>query len=94
MMNQDKTTIIIGASSEIAQAICRLKLQEQTHLILISRELVSMEYENLQWFICDYSNDSISRVVNNVKQQNRMIEQVIICNGLLHNQDFKPEKKA
>lgn len=91
-MNSGKATLIVGANSEIAQSICALKLQKQGRLILISRTPVNFMHDNVTSFTCDYSSDSINTVANEIKQQTSKLEQVIICNGLLHNEKFKPEK--
>jgi NAD(P)-dependent dehydrogenase (short-subunit alcohol dehydrogenase family) len=92
MMNSGQATLIVGANSEIAQSICHLKQKEQAPVILVSRHQLHIDDDSKCAYTCDYSSDDIQRVVNKINQHGQPIGQVIVCNGLLHNDRFMPEK--
>jgi NAD(P)-dependent dehydrogenase (short-subunit alcohol dehydrogenase family) len=98
MMTQQ--TLIIGANSDIAKAIA-LKIQEidTAGLILISRTLNSSDNELInsrvnRITVQDYQPKSIEQAIKKVALFTQApITQVFICNGILHSNDIKPEKR-
>lgn len=92
-------TLIIGSSSGIAKAlVSALVKNDCNQVITISRNTASDESlisSHLKHFkIKDYSEDSINNVLDSVFGfTTRHFDRVIICNGLLHNDSIKPEKK-
>lgn len=115
-----KTTLIIGASSAIAQAVIQQLLldntksrgksndinrdNEQANIIAISRQaepplLTTQATEpspastNLTWRQCDYQPASIEALLAELLLEQVELHEVIICNGILHSDDFMPEKK-
>ncbi|MEW6998727.1 SDR family NAD(P)-dependent oxidoreductase [Colwelliaceae bacterium BS250] len=97
MTNQ--RTLIIGANSNIAQAIATQILNDADQgLILISRDLST--YQNIDEVsarcipVENYSLQSIKQAVELIPQiDEKPITKVFICNGILHTQDIKPEKR-
>jgi NAD(P)-dependent dehydrogenase (short-subunit alcohol dehydrogenase family) len=93
-------TLIIGANSDIAKAIT-LKTQEidTTGLILISRapnlpDNKSVTSHINRITVQDYQPKSIEQAMKKVALFTQApITQVFICNGILHSNDIKPEKR-
>jgi NAD(P)-dependent dehydrogenase (short-subunit alcohol dehydrogenase family) len=93
-----KTTLIIGANSEIAKALALLIINtEYSHLIIVSRD-TSFYQQNLFnqseiITITNYNEDNICNIVQHLKHKNTdNIFRVFICNGLLHSNNYQPEK--
>lgn len=92
-------TLIIGANSAIAKSIsARLQANPEMGLIIVSRDLT--DYSNIthanvhKVTIEDYQSSSIEQVITTLKRINQApITQVFICNGVLHNTQFQPEKR-
>lgn len=93
-------TLIIGANSDIAKAIA-LKTQESdtTGLLLISRAINSPDNESVKSHVNritvkDYQQESIEQAIKEVALFTKTpITQVFICNGILHSNNIKPEKR-
>jgi NAD(P)-dependent dehydrogenase (short-subunit alcohol dehydrogenase family) len=101
MVNQQ--TLIIGADSNIAQAIAK-QIQQSPNigLILISRYLRNdsqpednMANRNITKItVKDYQPHTIEKTVLQITQQTLApITRVFICHGLLHNNCVQPEKR-
>jgi len=94
-----KATIIIGANSEIAKSIASQVIQNaQKQLFVVSRDVLF--YQQSQFTGCeviavnDYQENSIIDAVNTIKNKLSVpIEQIYICHGILHCDDFMPEKR-
>ncbi|MDO6719252.1 SDR family NAD(P)-dependent oxidoreductase [Psychrosphaera sp. 1_MG-2023] len=96
---QKQQSLIIGANSGIAKALAAEVLSRSDKgLILVSRDLAI--YENTtgphihKIEIDNYHVDEIKRAVRKIqKVSNLPITQVFICQGLLHSDTIKPEKR-
>jgi NAD(P)-dependent dehydrogenase (short-subunit alcohol dehydrogenase family) len=87
-------SIIIGANSVIAQGIIKQITPKSESIIAISSQPFSNIQDTIQTILCNYSSDSISHVVNKIKRLNlTSIDRVYICNGVLHNETIKVEKR-
>lgn len=100
MVNQQ--TLIIGASSGIAQSLAvKVVSSPNTRLILVSRDLsevmLNQDLQNQEVSLIqveDYDAESISKAIDKINAESPLpITQVYICNGLLHSQTIKPEKR-
>lgn len=97
MINQQ--TLIIGANSELAQALYTRLLENPTMAItLISRDLSAysdLTRQHVQRILIeDYQAESIGQAVEEIQcSSSAPITQVFICNGLLHNDVTQPEKR-
>lgn len=91
--------IVIGANSRIAQSIIEHLLRDEVveNVTAIARsenaELQSRFASRVQWVCCDYSEGSIKAVCNDLKSADKDYSHVVICNGVLHTQQFGPEKR-
>lgn len=87
------TAIIVGASSQIAQAIIHELINDTSinQIISISRSPLSFPgcVENIQ---CDYQEAHIKDVCHNLNLKSP-ISRVFICNGVLHDETKRPERK-
>lgn len=92
-------TLIIGASSGIAQALSKQILQDETQqLILISRDQKALQqYKNTKAKTIAIKNYSQAKIENTIKtlatDSSKPITRVFICLGLLHSPTIKPEKR-
>ncbi|WP_396588609.1 SDR family NAD(P)-dependent oxidoreductase [Bermanella sp. R86510] len=90
------TSIVIGASSTIAQAVINQLLESGQYVHAISqhpRPNNSIS-ENLHWWVCHYGEHHIDELVDVLAGEIREnIEHVIICNGQLHADGINVEKK-
>jgi NAD(P)-dependent dehydrogenase (short-subunit alcohol dehydrogenase family) len=90
--------LIIGASSAIAQKLISecVKQDERTKIFAVSRspkgKISNGAEKRVHWIQSDYSEASIIEIVSLLKEEKLRIRQVIICNGILHNEKFSPEK--
>ncbi|MCZ2722456.1 SDR family NAD(P)-dependent oxidoreductase [Marinomonas sp. 15G1-11] len=92
-----ETVILFGANSAIARAyISQLEtLNRSIQLICISRsstDQIKSDTVKLAYFQSDYSKDSLTNIIANLKK-NTILTQAIIFNGQLHVKSKMPEKK-
>ncbi|REL30491.1 SDR family NAD(P)-dependent oxidoreductase [Thalassotalea euphylliae] len=112
-----RTSLVIGASSTIAQAVIAQLLNDNLNknkakaelnkVIAVSRQAMPQSLApflangKLTWRQSDYQQASIQALltehfatlsVTHSKVQ-RQLGEIIICNGILHSEDFMPEKK-
>jgi len=91
--------LVIGAGSAIARAIVEELLADEKlqEVICVSRNLPSDLLETggkrVKWLQSDYTEQSIERVVTGLRAYQGSFTRVFLCNGLLHNQTIKPEKR-
>lgn len=90
--------VVIGASSSIATSlIARLRLDNSVdQIVSISRTASRGSSANLELekhFISDYTESSIAEICAQLHAAEGVISKVIICNGILHNEDIYPEKR-
>jgi len=92
--------LIIGASSQIAQAYILNRLQlPNIKVIAISRANAPEQFNpsihqgSLTWLTSNYEPEHIQNLCSELAQTIPSLSRVIICNGTLHNHHFKPEKQ-
>jgi NAD(P)-dependent dehydrogenase (short-subunit alcohol dehydrogenase family) len=96
-------TLIIGANSDIGKAIAaQIQTSENTDLILISRGLANSNLVTSETIkakvttikVANYQPESIDKAIEQLSQYNYApITRVFVCNGILHSQNIKPEKR-
>lgn len=104
-MNKEKSTaIIIGASGGLGSALCQ-KWQQDSEIdsvIAVSRQnlttLNQSSEPGIHFIQCDYSESSIVTTCDQIKtlmnsSNLSSISRVCICNGILHNDNVRPEKR-
>ncbi len=95
MNHSIKATLVIGASSGIAHALINeiLKTSENFVVAVSRQELdLSIDSSRILALRCDYSEVEIGELSQQLAEQNYSFTQVFICNGLLHFDDYQPEK--
>jgi NAD(P)-dependent dehydrogenase (short-subunit alcohol dehydrogenase family) len=88
--------LVIGAHSEIAQAIIHRHLEHDDVVYGVSRQLQQtseLPEKNLHWIVSDHSKGHIHEIIDNIQQQQQVISHVYCCTGLLHSEHIQPEKK-
>jgi NAD(P)-dependent dehydrogenase (short-subunit alcohol dehydrogenase family) len=92
------TAVVIGASGGIGYAVLQGFLEDVSfeQVIAVSRAprpaIASHYHDRLQWLCSDYSEASIATVTAALAQNAAALRRIVICNGLLHNNDLQPEK--
>ena len=96
-------TLIIGANSDIGKAISdQIQRSENTSLILISRHfntdtlidggVISTNVKKIT--IKDYQAQTIDQAIIEISSyDDAPITRVFVCNGILHSENIKPEKR-
>jgi NAD(P)-dependent dehydrogenase (short-subunit alcohol dehydrogenase family) len=94
-----KTTLIIGANSDIAKAIALKVIEdEDTQLIVLSRNIDFYQQKAFNQAnviqIKNYHEQEINLAVNTIQEmKTEDISQVFICHGVLHSKEYQPEKR-
>lgn len=93
-----QTTLIVGASSQIGQALLDNFLRQgNRHVIAVSRHPLKPQLNRLNCseFVIDaYTDEAISMLINkSLGEFKGLITEVFICNGYLHSDKVQPEKK-
>lgn len=90
--------IVIGANSAIAQAVIKRHIEENSaddkpNIMAVSRENRIDLPPQCVLFNCDYSESDIELVSRELIDQADFITHLYIFNGVLHNDEFMPEKR-
>ena len=92
--------LVIGASSSIGQAFIHelLASGQVESVVAISRELCPETLQSLSqlsWLSCDNSVEQIAASMHKLAQQapSRHYTHVLICQGILHDENTWPEKR-
>ncbi|KZN14262.1 SDR family NAD(P)-dependent oxidoreductase [Marinomonas sp. TW1] len=88
--------LVIGASSAIAQAIIQTLEQDPTcsGITAVSRSDNShRNSDKVHFVVCDYQQESIEQVCQELMPWQGKIHKVFICNGILHDKTMQPERK-
>lgn len=108
------SVLVIGASSEIAQALLRhwslrhvnsttnnpqtIDNEKIKRIVAVSRspqsELFRLSaHHDVQWLQSNYTDSSIGALCEGFLSQQISFNYVFICNGVLHGDNYQPEKK-
>ncbi|WP_394205163.1 SDR family NAD(P)-dependent oxidoreductase [Shewanella waksmanii] len=92
MSDTGPIAIVIGASSDIAEAVIT-KLACQQKVIAISRQRLVHPDTNVCDWQCDYSQSDIAAKIELLANVAGNINRVYIFNGVLHHSSHFPEKR-
>ncbi|MDG2271770.1 MAG: SDR family NAD(P)-dependent oxidoreductase [Halioglobus sp.] len=90
--------VVIGASGGIGNALVRHYLASSNcdMVFAVSRmpptSVLDAEGKQLRWILCDNSKNDVKRVVTEVVSSGLNLHRIIICTGVLHNENITPEK--
>ncbi|WP_269617517.1 SDR family oxidoreductase [Zhongshania sp. BJYM1] len=90
------TTLVIGASGALASACINAtsNMPDTGNIIAISRQNLSERKTSVITYLeCDNSDKAINECVAKLVHLRGKINRVIICNGRLHGDGIKPEKR-
>lgn len=94
MTDYREQILISGASSTIAQALIeQFRQDSKLKICAVSRRHKNIEHDNIQCIASDYSESHIAQIVKQLQQSDIPLTKVFICNGILHDSEFMPEKK-
>ena len=85
--------LLIGASSGIALAIINALRQASESVIAVSRQPISDSASVNQSYTCDYSEEAVAACCADIFKKHHALSRIIICNGILHDENFTPEKR-
>ena len=94
----EETVVVVGASGGIGNAVLHNYLAQPAikRIYAYSRSHCPADLgscgERLQWTTGDYSEASIGQCVQSVSATDGCLRRVVICNGVLHGEQFSPEK--
>ncbi|MFY0640258.1 MAG: SDR family NAD(P)-dependent oxidoreductase [Bermanella sp.] len=87
-------SIVIGANSAIATTIINQLAPSCDNIIAVSRKAFSSNHDNIKSVVCDYTETSISNAAQQINQFHLpSIDRIYICNGILHSESLKVEKR-
>ena len=91
-MNDQKQKIaIFGANGSIGQALCA-HYQKQSDVYAFTRNDFDIDESGLvKILLDDFNEDSVFQAAN--KFDNDFFDKIIVSIGILHNEDFMPEKR-
>ncbi|MFT7405205.1 SDR family oxidoreductase [Zhongshania sp.] len=89
-------TIVIGASGALASACIHAvsAMDDTSQIVAISRgRPAASDTDRLSYLQCDNSEAEIGKCIAELSPLRGKINRVIICNGRLHDENIKPEKR-
>jgi NAD(P)-dependent dehydrogenase (short-subunit alcohol dehydrogenase family) len=89
----EEVALIIGASGSIGAAVANRFLDTGYHVIGVSRQPAKMQHPNLTWYQTDHGEASMAEITESLSDSAASLQRVVICTGVLHGDDFAPEKK-
>ena len=91
MNNQKQKIAIFGASGSIGQALCA-HYQKQSDVYAFTRNDFDIDESGLvKILLDDFNEDSVFQTAN--KFDSDFFDKIIVSIGILHNEDFMPEKR-
>lgn len=91
MNNQKQKIAIFGANGTIGQALCA-HYQKQSDVYAFTRNDFDIDESGLvKILLDDFNEDSVFQAAN--KFDNDFFDKIIVSIGILHNEDFMPEKR-
>jgi len=89
--NQKQKIAIFGASGSIGQALCA-HYQKQSDVYAFTRNDFDIDESGLvKILLDDFNEDSVFQAAN--KFDSDFFDKIIVSIGILHNEDFMPEKR-
>lgn len=99
MSIQKQNALVIGAGSAIGKAVIEGLLEDESRgqVAAVSRQPVVVATAEpggrLQTLRSDYSEESMAETVQRLRQTAGSFSRLFICNGLLHDESMRPEKR-
>ena len=91
MNNQKQKIAIFGANGSIGQALCA-HYQKQSDVYAFTRNDFDIDESGLvKILLDDFNEDSVFQAAN--KFDSDFFDKIIVSIGILHNEDFMPEKR-
>lgn len=89
-----QTCLVIGAGSGIAQTLIKrlCDADNSREVLSVSRDPGSID-DRAHHFSCDYTAAAIDALAQTLQSYKGTFSQVFICNGILHSDSIKPEKR-
>ena len=95
-MSSNSLDLVIGAGSAIGGALIERWSREDAQAILaVARSVDSLsvvEPLGVQTHLCDYTEAALAALAAQLQEQSADIRRLIICNGVLQGQGYRPER--
>ncbi|MGL4249168.1 MAG: SDR family NAD(P)-dependent oxidoreductase [Aeromonas sp.] len=90
--------VVIGASGGIgSELVAQWLAAGAGHVIAISRQPapapIATHNRNLHWLCCDHSDEQMAQVVTRIATLTPRPRWLVICTGILHQGEIRPEKR-
>ncbi len=88
--------LIIGANGGIGRALIQhiIKQDKDARVFAVSRqENACAQQSGVTHFKCAHSHQEIAAVTEQLRAQELQLRGVYVCTGVLHSEDFEPEKR-
>lgn len=97
MAGNHKVDVVVGAGSGIASALIHRWIESAARPIMaIARSPSSLEdfesLESVETKVCDYSDEALASLAERLRGDNADIERLVICNGVLQGDGYRPER--
>ena len=89
-----KKIVVIGSSGSIGDAFCSCLSSTFPQAVInsFSRKNINTNLPNVRNNLIDYYSENSLKISADKSSSKSDIDLVIICNGILHSEDFMPEK--
>lgn len=97
MTGSQKRDVVVGAGSGIGCALIHRWIDLAARpVVAIARSPSSLEhfepFDLVQTRVCDYSDEALASLVEGLRDDNVDIERLVICNGVLQGEGYRPER--
>lgn len=97
MTGSQKLDVVVGAGSGIASALIHRWIDSAARPIMaVARSPSSLkDFESVdlvQTRACDYSDAALASLAEHLRDQHADIERLVICNGVLQGEGYRPER--
>lgn len=91
----EQSALILGGSSEIAQAIIKklLDTRPASQIVAVSRGKQPSSMTGIDWYHSDYEESAMADLVQLFIDEQREFDQIFICHGVFHDDKVSPEKR-
>ena len=95
LKDTSNNALILGASGAMGQALLNQFLQDSQidKVFAVSRSATQLSDSRLEWLQTEYDETHMADIVDNLVNYRGTFSRVCICHGVLHGEQFFPEKR-
>ena len=96
-MNSNSVDVVIGAGSGIGRALIKRWQEAAVRPVLaVARSPDALTcfrtLEAVQTIACDYSDAALEALADTLREEQKDVARLVICNGVLQGESFRPER--